>query len=101
MHFYIDGYFVRISLTIYRCFLFCNNPFAYGAGPIAQITKCQIFQFCCFCVQSIYVGYMNEGKCDFPPIISKSLLWYMFSLIALFMHFLITNKGKKKIKKVE
>lgn len=61
-----------------------------------QITKCQIFQFCCFCVQSVYVGYIGEGKCDFPPILAKTLLWYMFSLIALFMHFLLTNQGKKK-----
>jgi len=37
---------------------------------------------------------MTEKVCDFPDVLSKGLLWYMLALIAFFMQFLITNKGK-------
>lgn len=61
------------------------------------ITKAQIFQFCCFCVQSIYVGYIKPpAECDFPSILARGLLWYMLTLIALFLNFLMTSKSKSK-----
>lgn len=86
-----------IHVLMYGYYLLAS--FGYSPWWKYYITKAQIFQFCCFCVQSIYVGYLNEDTCDFPPILSKTLLWYMFSLIALFMHFLVTNKGKGKAAK--
>lgn len=84
-----------IHVLMYGYYLLAS--FGYSPWWKYYITKAQIFQFCCFCVQSIYVGYiMTEKKCDFPDILSRGLLWYMLSLIALFMHFLVTNKGKKR-----
>lgn len=65
------------------------------------ITKAQIFQFMLFCVQSIYVGYIKTDKvCDFPNILSRGLLWYMISLISLFLHFLITDQRRRKKSKM-
>lgn len=69
--------------------------FGYSPWWKYYITKAQIFQFCCFCAQSLYVGW-GPKKCDFPPLLSKGLLFYMLTLIALFMHFLLTNQGKRK-----
>lgn len=83
-----------IHVLMYGYYLLAS--FGYSPWWKYYITKAQIFQFCCFCCQSIYVGYLNAETCDFPPILSKTLLWYMFSLIGLFMHFLVTNKGKGK-----
>lgn len=83
-----------IHVLMYGYYLLAS--FGYSPWWKYYITKAQIFQFCCFCVQSIYVGYWkNESKCDFPTVLSRGLLWYMLSLIVLFMHFLITNKKKK------
>mmetsp|Transcript_12559 Transcript_12559/g.30905 ORF Transcript_12559/g.30905 Transcript_12559/m.30905 type:complete len:266 (-) Transcript_12559:1715-2512(-) len=63
------------------------------------ITYAQILQFVSFACQSIYVGYIKTDKvCDFPNFLSRGLLWYMLTLIALFTHFLVVNKGKKKTK---
>lgn len=68
---------------------------SFGYSPWWKFysTKSQILQFICFCVQSIYVGYVKtEIVCDFPNVLSRGLLFYMITLIILFMHFLITNK---------
>jgi len=95
-----DGYFSLagnsfIHVAMYAYYLLAS--FGYSPWWKYYITKAQITQFCLFCVQSIYVGYvMTESKCRFPNILSRGLLWYMLTLIALFMHFLVTNKGKKK-----
>lgn len=88
-----------IHVLMYAYYLLAS--FGYSPWWKYYITKCQIFQFCCFCAQSIYVGYMRAGECDFPLVLARGLLWYMLTLIALFMHFLITNKGKKKAAKVD
>ncbi|KAA8499293.1 Elongation of very long chain fatty acids protein 2 [Porphyridium purpureum] len=67
------------------------------------VTKMQIAQFCSFVGQSIYVGYYRTG-CDFPDGLSKGLLWYMISLITLFLNFMFMSgrkggkaKGAKKV----
>lgn len=61
------------------------------------ITYCQILQFVSFAGQSIYVGYIKtEAVCDFPDVLSRGLLWYMLTLIVLFLNFLVKNKGKSK-----
>lgn len=87
-----------IHVLMYGYYLLAS--FGYSPWWKFYITKAQIFQFCCFCVQSIYVGYVKtEAVCDFPDVLSRGLLWYMLTLIALFLHFLLTNKGKKKAKK--
>ena len=87
-----------IHVLMYGYYLLAS--FGYSPWWKYYITKAQIFQFCCFCVQSVYVGYvMTQTKCDFPDILSRGLLWYMLTLIALFTHFLVTNKGKGKKKK--
>lgn len=84
-----------IHVLMYGYYLLAS--FGYSPWWKFYITKAQIFQFCCFCVQSIYVGYvMTEKHCDFPDVLSRGLLWYMLSLIALFLHFLLTNKRSKK-----
>lgn len=84
-----------IHVLMYGYYLLAS--FGYTPSWKYYITKAQIFQFCLFCVQSIYVGYiMTEKKCDFPDILSRGLLWYMLSLIVLFMHFLLTNSKKRK-----
>lgn len=93
-----------IHVLMYGYYLLAS--FGYSPWWKFYITRAQIFQFICFCVQSIYVGYIKtQAVCDFPDILSRGLLWYMLTLIALFTHFLITNKGrgKKKIsnKKME
>lgn len=83
-----------IHVLMYGYYLLAS--FGYSPWWKYYITKAQIFQFCCFCVQSIYVGYyMTEKHCEFPNVLSRGLLWYMITLIALFLHFLATNKGKK------
>lgn len=83
-----------IHVLMYGYYLLAS--FGYSPWWKYYITKAQILQFCCFCVQSVYVGYiMTEKVCDFPDVLSKGLLWYMLSLIVLFMHFLLTNKKKK------
>ena len=46
----------------------------------------------CLTIILAYIAFVTTV----PPILAKTLLWYMFSLIALFMHFLLTNQGKKK-----
>lgn len=87
-----------IHVLMYGYYLLAS--FGYSPWWKYYITKAQIFQFCCFCVQSVYVGYvMTQAKCDFPDVLSRGLLWYMLTLIALFTHFLVTNKGKGKKKK--
>ena len=97
-----DGYFSLagnsfIHVAMYSYYLMAS--FGYSPWWKYYMTKAQIAQFCLFCVQSIYVGYiMTETKCDFPNILSRALLWYMLSLIALFAHFLATNKRKSKSK---
>lgn len=84
-----------IHVLMYSYYLLAS--FGYSPWWKFYITKAQILQFVCFCVQSVYVGYIKtEAVCDFPDVLSKGLLWYMLTLIALFMHFLLTNKGKKK-----
>jgi hypothetical protein len=84
-----------IHVLMYGYYLLAS--FGYSPWWKYYITKAQIFQFCCFCAQSLYVGYMKkESECDFPHILARGLLWYMLTLIALFMHFLLTNAGKKK-----
>lgn len=84
-----------IHVLMYSYYLLAS--FGYSPWWKYYITKCQIFQFCCFCVQSVYVGYiLTESQCEFPDLLSRGLLWYMLSLIALFTHFLFTNKGKSK-----
>eukprot|EP00177_Eucheuma_denticulatum_P008819 GFKZ01016019.1.p1 GENE.GFKZ01016019.1~~GFKZ01016019.1.p1 ORF type:complete len:326 (-),score=25.09 GFKZ01016019.1:1972-2949(-) len=84
-----------IHVLMYGYYLLAS--FGYSPWWKYYITKAQITQFCLFCVQSIYVGYvMPEKACDFPGVLAKGLLWYMLTLIALFLHFLATNKGKKK-----
>jgi elongation of very long chain fatty acids protein 4 len=84
-----------IHVLMYSYYLLAS--FGYSPWWKYYITKAQIFQFCCFCAQSVYVGYMKkESECDFPHILARGLLWYMLTLIALFMHFLLTNAGKKR-----
>lgn len=84
-----------IHVLMYGYYLLAS--FGYSPWWKYYITKAQIFQFMCFCVQSVYVGYMKtEAVCDFPNVLSRGLLWYMLTLIALFLHFLVTNKGKGK-----
>lgn len=84
-----------IHVLMYGYYLLAS--FGYSPWWKYYITKAQITQFCLFCVQSVYVGYvMPEKACDFPGVLAKGLLWYMLTLIALFLHFLITNKSKKK-----
>lgn len=87
-----------IHVLMYGYYLL--SSFGYSPWWKYYITKAQILQFCLFCVQSIYVGYiMTDTKCDFPNVLSRGLLWYMLSLIALFCHFLVTNKKKpRKVK---
>lgn len=86
-----------IHVAMYSYYLMAS--FGYSPWWKYYMTKAQIFQFCCFCIQSVYVGYvMTDSKCDFPNVLSRTLLWYMLTLIALFLHFLITNKGKSKKK---
>lgn len=86
-----------IHVLMYGYYLLAS--FGYSPWWKYYITKAQIFQFCCFCIQSIYVGYVKpESGCDFPHVLARGLLWYMLSLIALFTHFLLTNKGKSKSK---
>jgi hypothetical protein len=85
------------SMCVSRYAYYLLASFGYNPWWKYYITKAQIFQFCCFCVQSIFVGYVqDEASCDFPHILARGLLWYMLSLIALFTHFLVTNTGKKK-----
>lgn len=97
-----DGYFSLagnsfIHVAMYGYYLV--SSFGYSPWWKYYITKAQIFQFCVFCVQTIYIGYIKAEKdCDFPHILSRSLFWYLISLIALFAHFLVTNKSKKKKK---
>ncbi|OSX76321.1 hypothetical protein BU14_0197s0017 [Porphyra umbilicalis] len=63
------------------------------------ITYCQILQFVSFAGQSLYVGYhKTEAVCDFPDVLSRGLLWYMLTLIVLFLNFLVKNKGKAKVR---
>lgn len=84
-----------IHVAMYGYYLLAS--FGYSPWWKYYITKAQITQFCLFCVQSVYVGYiMTETRCDFPNVLSRGLLWYMLTLIALFGHFLVTNAGKKK-----
>lgn len=86
-----------IHVAMYGYYLLAS--FGYSPPWKFYITKAQIFQFVCFCVQSIYVGYVKtESVCDFPDVLSRGLLWYMITLIILFIHFLITNKGSKSKK---
>lgn len=86
-----------IHVLMYGYYLLAS--FGYSPWWKYYITKAQIFQFCCFCVQSVYVGYIKSPtECDFPDSLAKGLLWYMLTLIALFGHFLVTNKGKTKAK---
>ncbi|CAN8075575.1 unnamed protein product [Agarophyton chilense] len=86
-----------IHVLMYGYYLLAS--FGYSPWWKFYITKMQILQFCCFCIQSIYVGYvMTEKRCDFPNVLSRGLLWYMLTLIALFMHFLVTNKRSKNQK---
>lgn len=86
-----------IHVLMYGYYLLAS--FGYSPWWKYYLTKAQIVQFCLFCVQSIYVGYIKTEKvCDFPDVLSRGLLWYMLTLIVLFMHFLITSKGKKKKK---
>ncbi len=97
-----DGYFSLagnsfIHVAMYSYYLMAS--FGYSPWWKYYMTKAQIVQFCLFCVQSVYVGYiMTETKCAFPDILSRALLWYMLTLIALFAHFLVTNKAKSKKK---
>ncbi|PXF40083.1 Elongation of very long chain fatty acids protein 2 [Gracilariopsis chorda] len=84
-----------IHVLMYGYYLLAS--FGYSPWWKYYITKMQIFQFCCFCVQSVYVGYvMTESRCSFPNVLSRGLLWYMLTLIALFLHFLLTNSKSKK-----
>lgn len=88
-----------IHVLMYGYYLLAS--FGYSPWWKFYITKAQIAQFCLFCVQSVYVGYATGGKCDFPLGLSRGLLWYMLTLILLFTHFLLTNKGSKKKKTKE
>lgn len=84
-----------IHVLMYGYYLLAS--FGYSPWWKYYLTKAQIVQFCLFCAQSIYVGYIKTEKvCDFPNVLSKGLLWYMLTLIVLFTHFLITSKAKKK-----
>lgn len=88
-----------IHVAMYAYYLLAS--FGYSPWWKFYITKMQILQFCLFCVQSVYVGYvLTDSVCDFPNVLSRGLLWYMISLIALFGHFLVTSKKGKKVKKV-
>lgn len=87
-----------IHVLMYGYYLLAS--FGYSPWWKYYITKAQIFQFVCFCVQSVYVGYVKtEAVCDFPDVLSRGLFWYMLTLITLFMHFLLTNKRSGKGKK--
>lgn len=100
-----DGYFSLagnsfIHVAMYSYYLLAS--FGYSPWWKYYMTKAQILQFVLFCVQSVYVGYIRTEKhCAFPNILSRGLLWYMLTLIALFMHFLVTNKGKSAKKRVK
>lgn len=84
-----------IHVMMYSYYLLAS--FGYSAPWKYYITYCQILQFVLFAMQSVYVGYMKEeSECDFPRILSRGLLWYMITLIVLFVHFLVTNKKSKK-----
>lgn len=84
-----------IHVLMYGYYLLAS--FGYSPWWKYYITKAQIFQFVVFCVQSIYVGYVKTDRiCQFPNVLSRGLLWYMLTLILLFSHFLITNKGRGK-----
>lgn len=84
-----------IHVLMYGYYLLAS--FGYSPWWKFYITKAQILQFVIFAAHSIYVGYvLTEKVCDFPDVLSRGLLWYMLTLIALFTHFLVTNKGKKK-----
>lgn len=84
-----------IHVLMYGYYLLAS--FGYSPWWKYYITKAQILQFVIFCVQSVYVGYVKtEQICDFPNVLSRGLLWYMLTLIALFSHFLVTNKGRGK-----
>lgn len=83
-----------IHVLMYGYYLLAS--FGYSPWWKFYITKAQIFQFVCFCIQSIYVGYVKtERVCDFPNVLSRGLLWYMMTLIVLFTHFLVTSKRSK------
>lgn len=86
-----------IHVLMYGYYLLAS--FGYSPWWKYYITKAQIFQFVVFCAQSIYVGYVKtERVCHFPDVLSRGLLWYMLTLILLFSHFLLTNKGRGKRK---
>ena len=61
-----------------------------------MITKGQMTQFSLNCVQSVYDLYIAPVS-NYPSPLIHLLLWYMFTLLALFGNFLIKNSGKKKV----
>uniref|UniRef100_A0A7S1TK56 Elongation of fatty acids protein n=1 Tax=Erythrolobus australicus TaxID=1077150 RepID=A0A7S1TK56_9RHOD len=85
-----------IHVIMYGYYLLAS--FGYSPWWKFYITRMQILQFCSFVGQSIYVGYIRND-CDFPPLLAKGLMWYMFTLIALFLNFLIVNQYSKRSKK--
>eukprot|EP00184_Porphyridium_aerugineum_P005602 CAMPEP_0184697624 /NCGR_PEP_ID=MMETSP0313-20130426/4527_1 /TAXON_ID=2792 /ORGANISM="Porphyridium aerugineum, Strain SAG 1380-2" /LENGTH=275 /DNA_ID=CAMNT_0027156441 /DNA_START=115 /DNA_END=942 /DNA_ORIENTATION=+ len=93
-----DGYF-SLALNSYIHVLMYGYYFlaSFGYSPPWKyyITYMQILQFCSFVGQSVYVGYVRTD-CEFPATLSKGLLWYMMTLITLFLNFLIRNKYAKK-----
>eukprot|EP00180_Rhodochaete_pulchella_P001563 Plantae.Rhodophyta-Rhodochaete_pulchella.ctg2386.p3 GENE.Plantae.Rhodophyta-Rhodochaete_pulchella.ctg2386~~Plantae.Rhodophyta-Rhodochaete_pulchella.ctg2386.p3 ORF type:complete len:129 (+),score=22.07 Plantae.Rhodophyta-Rhodochaete_pulchella.ctg2386:710-1096(+) len=93
-----DGYFSLAGNSFIHVMMYGYYFLAsIGISPWWKyyITYAQILQFVSFACQSIYVGYYRSS-CDFPRILARGLLWYMLTLIALFTHFLVVNKGKKK-----
>lgn len=59
------------------------------------ITKGQMLQFACNCVQSLY-DLNIPVKPNYPPSLIHLLFWYMLTLLALFGNFLIRNSRKPR-----
>ena len=78
------------------------TSFGYNPRWKYWITYGQMLQFVFDAMQSIVVGYAyGERVCGIPDRVSRGLLWYMLSMLALFAHFLLTSRKSKALRKVK
>ncbi|KAJ3210609.1 hypothetical protein HDU82_007784 [Entophlyctis luteolus] len=98
-----------IHVVMYGYYFLSSLGFKQVAFVKKYITLMQMVQFCMMMVQALGDSYLypfyarlrglDTLESPFPVVCAKILLWYMVSMLALFMNFYIKDRKKDKQRK--